>query len=110
MVLLRVDFGSFVAELDVTSNGLKVGLVDDGVEPPRDIDKRLAEVRVQHMRVEVQQGAGDSNVSQRDALTNQVSPGLQVCVQNAKDSLNVLLRSIITLNSTLKILYTVKPV
>jgi len=68
----------------VSDDGLDGGLVDDGQEPTVDVDERLAETGIQDELVETEQGGGDDNVGQSDALTDQEGASLEVLVQDVK--------------------------
>lgn len=98
--LLGVDLGNSIAELDLAGNRSEVGLVDNSVEPPRHVDKGLAESGVQDLRVEMEQRGRNGYVGQGDALAHKVRTRLQVGVQDGQYGSDIFFRSLEALEIT----------
>mmetsp|Transcript_91440 Transcript_91440/g.232625 ORF Transcript_91440/g.232625 Transcript_91440/m.232625 type:complete len:313 (-) Transcript_91440:107-1045(-) len=96
--LLLVSLGctrsATAAELDVTHDGLELGLRQAQSEPTHDVAERLTEGVVQHQRHAVQQRAEEGDVCEGDAVSHHVGVGQQVVVQHGHRALHVLLRAL----------------
>jgi len=73
-----------LAELDLSDDGLEVGLVDSGEEPTVKVDEGLSEASVQDGGVEWEEGRSEDDVSKGDSLSDDPSAGEEVLVQDVE--------------------------
>merc|ERR1712210_104918 len=92
--LLSIKLSLLGTKNHLSQNSLGIGLIHHCCEPPVDVAKGAPECRVHHLLVETEKGAGHSNVSQGDPLTNQEGLSQQVVVEGLQNSLDVLLSSL----------------
>ena len=77
--------GLLDAELEVTNDGLEVGLVDTGQEPPVGVSESLAESRVEDQLVGGEEREGNNDVSQGKTVTNEEGLVGEVDVEGLED-------------------------